>query len=268
MFGRFAVTAGRMATVNMVGAGNGSLLKPEKTMKRINTMFAALAIAATFSVETQAQIAEQAYDPSARIQEVMPADVAERVLAKIAAARSRGLPTQALERTALKGAARQAAPSEIERAVEAQAVRLERSSEHLTKARSRRPSGDEIEAGAEAMRQGVDGSAVSKLASSAPSGRSLAVPLHVLGALAVQNVHAQEAIDAVIARLGASDAEMAELPKQVAARPTGKPAVTGRDLAGTKRPGTAGGAPAGVPANGGATVRPTVPVGTRPVPPA
>ena len=230
-------------------------------MKPINTMFAALVLAATLSVETRAQGAEQAYDAAARIQEMLPEAVAERVLATIATARSRGLPTQALERTALKGAARQVAPAEIERAVEAQAANLERSSEYLSKARSRRPSGDEIEAGAEAMRQGVDGSAVSELASAAPSGRSLVVPLHVLGTLAVQNVHAQEAVAAVIERLGAraTDAEIAELPAQVAARPTGKPDVTGRDLAGTKRPGTVGGAPAGVPANGGGAVRPTVP---------
>ena len=241
-------------------------------MKPINTMFAALVLAAFVSVETQAQVADQAYDPTLRIQEVLPADVAERVLAKIAAARSRGLPTQALERTALKGAARKVAPAEIERAVEAQATHLERSNEHLSKARSRRPSGDEIEAGAEAMRQGVDGSAVSMLASEAPSGRSLVVPLHVLGTLAVQNVHAREAVDAVIVRLKerATDAELAELPAQVAAREAGKPEVTGRDLAGTKRPGTIGGAPAGVPANGGGAVRPTVPSVPKPAnrPPA
>ena len=238
-------------------------------MKPINTMLVALVMAAMLSVEAAAQVAEQAYDPSARIQDVMPQDVAERVLAKIAAARSRGLPTQALERTALKGAARQVAPSEIERAVDAQATRLERSNEHLTKAMSRRPTGDEVEAGAEAMRQGVDGSAVAKVASAAPSGRSLVVPLHVLGSLALQNVHAQDAVAAVIERLGAraTDAELAELPAQVAAHPTGKPDVTGRELAGTKRPGTVGGAPAGVPSNGGAGVRPTVPVSSRPVPP-
>ena len=236
-------------------------------MKPINTMFAALVIAATISVKAQAQVADQAYDPSARIQEVLPADVAERVLAKIAAARSRGLPTQALERSALKGAARQAAPRDIERAINEQAANLERSNEALSKARSRRPSGDEIEAGAEAMRQGVDGASVSELANAAPSGRSLVVPLHVLGSLAVQNVHAQEAVAAVLERLNAraTDSEIADLPAQAAARPTGKPEVTGRDLAGTKRPGTVGGAPAGVPANGGGTVRPTVPSVPKPV---
>lgn len=236
-------------------------------MKPINTIFAALTMAAIFSAMAEAQTAGQTYDASVRIEEVLPADVAARVLAKISAARSRGLPAQALERTALKGAARDVKPSEIERAVEAQANRLERSNEYLSKAQSRRPSGDEIEAGAEAMRQGVDGRAVSQLASSAPSGRSLVVPLHVLGSLVAQGVISNDAVTSVIERLNAlaTDAQIAELPAQVAARPAGKPGTTGRDLAGTKRPGTVGGAPAGVPANGGAAVRPAVPAVPKPV---
>lgn len=235
-------------------------------MKPISVKFAALMIAAVSSVGAEAQTASQAYDPSARIEEVLPSDVAERVLAKIAAARSRGLPTQALERTALKGAARQVAPAEIERAIEAQAANLERSNEYLSKAQSRRPSGDEIEAGAEAMRQGVDGSAVSQLASSAPSGRSLVVPLHVLGSLVAQGVISNDAVSSVIERLAAraTDAEIAELPAQRSAHAKGKPDVTGRDMAGTKRPGSVGGPPAGVPANGGGAVRPTVPTVPKP----
>lgn len=241
-------------------------------MKPITTLFAALMMVAISSAAAEAQGASsQAYDPSARIEEVLPADVAERVLAKIAAARSRGLPAQALERIALKGAARQVAPAEIERAVDAQAMRLERSNDALSKAASRRPSGDEIEAGAEAMRQGVDGSAVSQVARSAPSGRSLVVPLHVLGTLVAQGTITNDAVAAVIERMNAraTDAQIAELPEQASPRAVGKPDVTGRDLAGTKRPGTAGGAPTGVPANGGAGVRPavpTVPKGNRPPP--
>src|SRR4029434_10946107 len=111
----------------------------------------------------------KAYDPSPRLREVLPADVAERVLARIAAARSRGLPAQALERTALKGAARSVAPEEIERAVAAQGQRLDRSKAALSRAPGHPSSGDEIEAGADALRQGVDGGSVSELAKSAPS---------------------------------------------------------------------------------------------------
>lgn len=202
----------------------------------------------------------QAYDPSARLREVLPADVAERVLAKIAAARSRGLPSQALERTALKGAARSVPPAEIERAVAAQEQRLDRSKAALSNAPGRPASGDEVEAGAEALRQGVDGASVSELAKSAPSGRSLAVPLHVLGSLVARGLPSDQALAAVLERLEAraADAQIAQLPDQVANHPTGKPNVTGPALAATKRPGAAGGPPASVPANGGSR-RPETP---------
>jgi hypothetical protein len=203
----------------------------------------------------------QAYDPSPRLREVLPADVAERVLAKIAAARSRGLPAQALERTALKGAARSVPPAEIERAVAAQEERLERSKAALQVVPGRAASGDEIEAGADALRQGVDGASVSALAKSAPSGRTLAVPLHVLGSLVERGLPSDQALAAVVERLNAraEDATIAQLPDQVAPRTAGKPSVTGPELAGTKRPATAGGPPAGVPANGGARTVPVKP---------
>lgn len=231
-------------------------------MKRI-TMLATVATVAMMTAGTadaRAQGAPETYDASARLQEVLPADVAERVLARVAEARSRGLPAQALERTALKGAARNVAPAQIERAVEAQAERLVRSSEALASARGKRASGEEVEAGAEAIRKGVDGAAVSSLAKSAPSGRSLAVPLYVLGALVANGQATDRALAAVMDRMAASatDAQLAELPEQAGARPV-DPSSAGRDMAGTRRPGSAGGAPAGVPANAGSTLRPTVP---------
>jgi hypothetical protein len=213
----------------------------------------------------QGAVQSQAYDPSPRLREVLPADVAERVLAKIAEARSRGLPAQALERTALKGAARNVPARDIERAVNAQENRLARSQDALAKAPGRQASGDEIEAGAEALRNGADGKTVSALAKSAPSGRSLAVPLHVLGSLVERGLPSDEALSAVVARLEAraADEEIAALPEQVGMR-GGKPALTGPGLAATKRPGAAGGAPTGVPSNAGGRARPETPVGGKP----
>lgn len=236
---------------------------------KLNSMLAAtvaVTMIALTAVEVDAQGRPETYDPSTRIQDVMPADVAERVLAHIAAARSRGLPAEALERTALKGAARNVAPEQIERAVAAQSERLARSSEALASARSQRASGEEIEAGAEAIRKGVDGAAVSAMAKSAPSGRSLTVPLYVLGTLVANGQATNHALASVVERMAAkaTDAQIAELPAQVAS--AGKPEVTGRDMAGTKRPGSAGGPPAGVPANAGTSLRPTVP--TTPTVPA
>jgi hypothetical protein len=108
---------------------------------------------------------------------------------------------------------------------------------------------------------GVDGSKVSELARKAPSGRSLAVPLHVLGSLAYNGVPVDEALKSLNDRLEAraSDAELEKLPAQAIAGKNRKPAVVGRELAATKRPGTAG-PPTGVPANGGSGVAPSRPV--------
>jgi phage-related tail protein len=113
---------------------------------------------------------------------------------------------------------------------------------------------------------------VSALAKSAPSGRSLAVPLYVIGSLIDRGLPSDQALQKVQERLQAraTDADLQALPAQAVAGQSNKPAQTGRDLAATKRPAGAGagraasGAPAGVPANAGAAVRPTVPQGHRP----
>jgi hypothetical protein len=202
--------------------------------------------------------------PSARLRALLPADVAERVIAQIEAARARELPAQALENRALKFAVRGVAPAEVERAVREHAERQGAAQSALAQARRERPSVAEVEAGAEAMRMGVDGAAISALAKSAPSGRSLAVPLEVLGSLMDRGLPSDEAIARVRERLlaKASDAEMQRMRPEGTA--TGKPDLTGRDLAATRRspnanprggppagtPG-AGNAPAGVPRNGG-----------------
>lgn len=218
----------------------------------------------------------QAQDPAERLRQVLPPDVAERVLATVAEARSRELPARALEQRALKFAARGVAPAAVERAVAEQAGRMGAAKAALEQGRAGgRPSGPEIEAGAEALRQGVDGAAVSALAKSAPSGRSLAVPLYVAGQLAAGGLPADQALARVRERLGtrASDAELEALPAQALAGRGQQPAALGRELANTRRPGNAGGAgaaggpPGGIPVNGGAGARPVAPV-TPVTPPA
>src|SRR4029077_9160576 len=151
-------------------SGGGAPMRYSKTI--IN-----LAILAVLGAGSGA--AQAPTDATARLKQVLPADVATRVLAVIARARSRDLPAEALESRALKFAARGVRPDSIERSVVDHETRMERAKDALTKARGRRPADDEIEAGADALRKGVSGTSVEELARSAPSGRSLAVPLYV-----------------------------------------------------------------------------------------
>ncbi|HET9635683.1 MAG TPA: hypothetical protein VFP26_07085 [Gemmatimonadaceae bacterium] len=203
-------------------------------------------------------------DPSTRLREVLPTDVAQRVLARIADARARQLPAEALENRALKFAAKGVAPADIERSVSEQIDRMEAARTALVAGRREAPEADEIEAGAEVMRKGVDGQAVSALARSAPSGRSLAVPLFVIGSLTDRGVPAAQALQRVMTRLQqkASDADLETLPADVSgasAEARGSGNNNGRGNQGRNgvsgRPATAG-PPAGVPGNGGKKTNP------------
>lgn len=227
---------------------------------------------AILSIATVAGAQTPAADPSARLQSVLPPTVANAVLAVIARARSRDLPAEALADRALKFAAKGVQPALIQQSVTEQEQRMEQVSSVLRQARGTQPSGDEVEAGAEAMRKGVDGAKVSALAKSAPSGRSLAVPLYVIGSLIDRGLPSDSALSRVEQRLQAraSDADLqhmpGELPSQAVAGRANRPTDVGRAMAGTKNPGSApgaargagsGGPPAGVPANGGSHARPT-----------
>lgn len=203
-----------------------------------------------------------AKDPSARLREVLPADVAQRVLARIADARAHQLPAEALENRALKFAAKGVPPIDIERSVNEQAQRMDQARATLANVRKSTPGGDEIEAGAEAVRKGVDGASVALLAQKAPSGRSLAVPLFVIGSLTDHGLSSREAVQRVLDRLDskASDTDLermpGELPAQAAAGQANRPSETGRTFGQSHRPTTTGrpataGPPAGVPGKAG-----------------
>lgn len=217
-----------------------------------------------------AQNTAPAADPTAKLQAVLPADVAARVLARIAEARARELPAAALENRALKFAARGVVPREIERSVNEHANRLGAAKVAIENGRGGKAGDEEIEAGAEALRQGVDGAAVSALAKEAPSGRSLAVPLYVIGGLVDRGLPSDDALARVMERLSAraSDAEIqrmpGELPPQAVAGQANKPATTTTTLPGaSKRPGSAG-PPDGIPATGGTKTLPKPPRKPRP----
>lgn len=221
----------------------------------------AVAVALLMSSVSVAQT--PAFDPSDRLRQVLPTDVADRVLAKIAEARSRALPAPAvaaLENRALKYAARGVPAAAIERAVGEHADRMLQAREAIESVRSARAEGEEIDAGAEAMRQGVDGATVSALAKSAPSGRSLAVPLYVMGSLVERGLAADDALLRVQERLTARATDR-DLERMAGEQGRGRPEGVGPGLRPTNRPGATG-RPDNVPATGG---RPTAPT-ERPAP--
>ena len=83
---------------------------------RMNRIRSFTALVLGIALSAQGSIAQTpARDPSARLKEVLPADVAQRVLARIAEARARQLPAEALENRALKFAAKGVDPNSIER---------------------------------------------------------------------------------------------------------------------------------------------------------
>ena len=199
-------------------------------------------------------------DPSARLREVLPAAVADRVLARIADARAHQLPADALENRALKFAAKGVDPRNIERSINEQALRMDSAKVALERGRGASAAGDEIEAGAELLRKGVDGQQVSLLARTAPHNRSLAVPLFVIGSLTDRGIPADQALQRVLDRLQAhaSDADLESMSSDVSGRGNSGQGQgegnngrsNGRALGRTGRPATAG-PPAGVPGNNG-----------------
>jgi hypothetical protein len=142
------------------------------------------------------------------------------------------------------------------------AARLRASKDLLDGTRGRRAAEDEVEAGAEVLRLGVTGASVAELARSAPSGRSLAVPLYVVGSLMSRGIAADDAIASVRTRLlgRASDAEIEQLTTTEPGRSGergSRPSATEKERGRPDQPGVGGasanrgGPPAGVPRNAG-----------------
>src|SRR6185312_9495508 len=228
------------------------------TLHRWASVIALLGTTLASALGAQSPAVPAAGDPSALLRQVLPADVAARVLATIADARTHGLAADALEQRALKFSARGVAPANIERSVAEQAQRQAQAKSLLEGARETPPSTDEVEAGAEAMREGVDGQDVSAIAKSAPSGRSLSVPLYVLGSLTSHGVASSDALARVKERIaaGATDADLESLPAQASgnAEPGTAPGQVkheaGDHPANANGTGVGNGPPPSVPANG------------------
>ncbi|HJP59131.1 MAG TPA: hypothetical protein VJ865_04010 [Gemmatimonadaceae bacterium] len=160
-----------------------------------------LIIAATLLFASTAA-AQKANDPSAKLRAVLPAKVADHVLATIADARSHSLPAAALEQQALRLTRKGAKPADVESSIDRSANNMKKSKAALEKG-GRKPTSDEVVAGSELIGRGVDGSKVSEFAKTAPSGRSLAVPLYVTGTLMDRGLKSDAALARVHDRLAA-----------------------------------------------------------------
>jgi hypothetical protein len=147
-------------------------------------------------------------DPAERLAAVLPADVAAQVLERIEEARSRAIPDQGIANLALEGAAKGRGSGEILAAVDALASGLGRAMSAF-EAVGRAPAQGEVEAAAAAMRMGVDAEAIGGLARSQPSGRTLAVPMLVMGGLVERGLPSDEVLAMVVERLasGPGDAD-------------------------------------------------------------
>jgi hypothetical protein len=222
----------------------------------------ALALPAALVAQTPA------HDASGTLEQVLPPSVAEQVLATIAEAQSRGLPATALAHRALELTAKGMPPTDIPGAIAGVETAMGAGKAALAAGGRAQVSDAEVEAAGVAEGNGVDGTTISALAKSAPSGRGLAVPLAVLTALMDRGLPADDALARVVARLEAraSDQELAALPDQAGNGLDHWPATTAQTLAASRRPAWAG--PPGVTPGGvsppvaappGSGARPTVP---------
>ena len=170
---------------------------------------------------------------SVRLKEALPHASAQRVLAAIASARSRGLPANMLENRALKFAAKHVKPADIEDAVVADAEAMGKAQQLLVAAGRREPSAEEIDATAQLLGEGADSASIASLAKFAGAGRAVAVPLRVGAELVATSASPQATLAHVEDKVrgGATDAQLEQLldaPAQKVAAATKKPATVAK----------------------------------------
>lgn len=172
-------------------------------MKRRPTLEAAFAHApwVLIGLLIGATTAAAQQTPTARLEGRLPPDIESHVLERVQRADALRLPTRPIADLALQGVAKGRTGADVLQALDAMLADLGRARDALADAGGA-PSPDEVEAAGMAMRMGVDADAISGLARSRPDGRSLAVPLLVLGGLSQRGLPSDEALSRVIDRLG------------------------------------------------------------------
>ena len=185
--------------------------------------------------------AQNANDPSAKLRQVLPAKVADHVLATIADARSHSLPAAALEQQALRMTRKGAKPDEVQKSVDRSADNMKKAKAALENA-GRKPTNDEVTAGAELMGHGVSGSDVSALAKSTHSGRSLVVPLYVTSHMIEHGAKASAALARVHDRLQQKATDRQLIAEENAVASDNRPATANKEGGLAHRPAVAPGA--------------------------
>jgi len=157
-----------------------------------------------------AQVPEEG---NAKILQVLPEDAAHQVIQTLDEARRHRLPVTILQRRAVELSAKGVGADRIVEALADCTERFNLALTALERGRSTQPTGEEIEAGATALRSGMDTATLSGFARSAPGNRSLALPLLMVASLTDHNVPTNTAVSQVLSGLvaGKSDQELATL---------------------------------------------------------
>lgn len=195
-------------------------------------------IAATLFLASVAS-AQNANDPSTQLRKVLPAKVADHVLATIADARAHSLPAAALEQQALRLARQGTKPADVEKSVDRSADNMKKAKAALEK-RGRKPTNDEVVAGGALIGKGVDGKQVSDWARSAPSGRDLTVPMNVTASLMNRGLKSDAALARVHARLVAKATDRQLIAEANARASENRPATANKQGGLSHRPVTPG----------------------------
>jgi len=195
-----------------------------------------IAVALMFASAASAQTAN---DPSATLRKVLPAKVADHVLATIADARSHSLPAAALEQQALHLARTGTKPADVEKSIDRSADNMKQAKGALEKG-GRKPTSDEVVAGSKLIGRGVNGADVSQFVKTAPHDRSLAVPLYVTGSLMDRGLKPGAALARVHTRLMQKATDRQLTAEANATASENRPATANKDGGLAHRPATVG----------------------------
>ncbi len=191
-----------------------STLHIERRRRRIRSLRRVCGLGLLGLIVTPPPVATQQVDPAARLAGRLSPDLEVAVLQRIEAATARSLPAGSLVDLALQGLVKARSGEEVLSALDRHLATLTMARDALGGPDERVPA-SEVEAAGLAIRMGADPDAVSAMARSRPAGRSLEIPLLVLGGLSQRGLPSDQALGQVMNRLAdqaGDEALLATLP--------------------------------------------------------